>query len=75
VAMIVFWILRRKHLQTGQHFHLYLIAYGLFRFAHEFLRGTPKPFWGLSGYQIIALGTAFAAVIAYRKREALNSKH
>lgn len=68
IAMVVFWVLRRKHLQTGQHFHLYLIGYGLFRFAHEFLRGTPKPFWGLSGYQIIALGTAFAAAVAYRRR-------
>lgn len=68
VAMVFFWALRRKQLQTGQHFHLYLIGYGLFRFAHEFMRVTPKPFWGLSGYQIIALATAFAAVIAYRKR-------
>ena len=69
VAMMVLWVLRCRHIQTGQHFHLFLIAYGLFRFAHEFLRGTPKPFWGISGYQIIALGTVFAAVTAYRKRE------
>lgn len=72
IAMIVFWALRRKQLQTGQHFHLYLIGYGLFRFAHEFLRGTPKPFWGLSGYQIIALATAFVAVIAYRRRREIQ---
>ena len=60
--------MRRKHWQTGQHFHLYLIAYGLFRFAHEFLRATPKPFLGLSGYQIIGIATAVAAIVAYRKR-------
>jgi phosphatidylglycerol---prolipoprotein diacylglyceryl transferase len=68
VAMVVFWTLRRKQRQTGQHFHLYLIAYGLFRCFHEFLRATPKPFFGLSGYQIIALTTTVAAVIAYRRR-------
>lgn len=62
--------LRLKHGQPGQHFHLYLIAYGLFRFAHEFLRATPKPFAGMSGYQLIALATAVAAVIAYRTRNA-----
>ena len=54
--------------EPGQHFHLYLIAYGLFRFAHEFLCATPKPFAGLSRYQIIALGTAVAAAVAYHRR-------
>jgi len=62
------WVLRWKRLQTGQHFHLYLITYGLFRFFHEFLRATPKPFLGISGYQILALLTALAAAAAYRKR-------
>ena len=39
----------------GQHFHIYLMAYGAFRFAHEFLRATPRIGWGISGYQIAAL--------------------
>ena len=39
----------------GQHFHLYLIAYGAFRFAHEFLRATPRVALGLTGYQVAAL--------------------
>jgi phosphatidylglycerol:prolipoprotein diacylglycerol transferase len=60
--------LGRKPFLTGQHFHLYLIAYGLFRFVHEFLRATPKPFFGLSGYQIIALATAVAGFLAYQHR-------
>ena len=67
-AMICLWVLRRKHCLEGQHFHLYLIAYGLFRFGHEFLRATPKPFFGLSGYQILGLATAGAAGLAYQKR-------
>ncbi|MBK1827984.1 prolipoprotein diacylglyceryl transferase [Haloferula rosea] len=53
----------------GQHFHLYLMAYGTFRFFHEFLRDTPKPFFGFSGYQLIALGTAVAAALAFRHRK------
>jgi len=67
-ALAGLWILRTKHWQAGQHFHLYLIAYGLFRFFHEFLRDTPKPFLGISGYQILALLTALAAAVAFRKR-------
>ncbi len=72
VAMVVLWLMRRKHWQAGQHFHLYLIGYGLFRFGHEFLRATPKPFCGLSGYQIIGLATALAAMVAFRHRARLS---
>ena len=68
VAMLCLWVMRRQHWLTGQHFHVYLIAYGLFRFGHEFLRATPKPFLGLSGYQLLGLLTAIAAVVAYRVR-------
>ena len=49
---------------AGQHFHLYLIAYGAFRFAHEFLRATPRLGVGVSGYQIAAL--ACVALGAWR---------
>jgi phosphatidylglycerol---prolipoprotein diacylglyceryl transferase len=48
---------------------MYLIAYGICRFFHEFLRATPKPFLGISGYQIIAFLTAIAASIAFRIRQ------
>ena len=67
-ALVALLVLKARHWQTGQHFHLYLMAYGLFRFAHEFLRATPKPFAGLSGYQLIALAMALAAALAYRQR-------
>lgn len=68
VALICLWLMRKKQWLTSQHFHLYLIGYGLFRFAHEFFRTTAKPFFGLSGYQLLGLATAFAAILAYRKR-------
>jgi phosphatidylglycerol:prolipoprotein diacylglycerol transferase len=56
LAMVaVFFALLKSGRMTGQHFHLYLISYGLFRFGHEFLRDTPRGPGGLSGYQWIAL--------------------
>jgi len=67
------WVLRRRRLLAGQHFHLYLVGYGVFRFAHEFLRATPKPFLGLSGYQILSLATAAAALAAFSHRQKSNA--
>lgn len=62
------WMRRKQH-QTYQHFHIYLLAYGIFRFFHEFLRDTPKViFHTFSGYQVIALIIIALAVICYRQR-------
>jgi phosphatidylglycerol:prolipoprotein diacylglycerol transferase len=68
LMLLFLLLLRAKNAWPTQHFHIFLIAYGLFRFGHEFLRATPKPFGGISGYQLIALATAFAAAIAFRHR-------
>lgn len=61
--VVLFGVLRPQKCFFGQHFHLYLIAYGLFRFAHEAVRATPKILGPFSGYQIgclalIGLGAA-----------------
>lgn len=55
---------RWRRILPRQHFHIYLIAYGLFRFAHEFLRATPQILGPFSGYQIAAL--AIVALGAWR---------
>jgi phosphatidylglycerol---prolipoprotein diacylglyceryl transferase len=68
LAILVLSQMRKRSISTNQHFHLYLISYGIFRFFHEFLRTTPKPFIGLSGYQIIAILTAAAAMLAFQVR-------
>lgn len=69
VAMAgVLLLLRWRGWLKGQHFHLFLICYGVFRFTHEFQRATAKVFGGFSGYQIIALATATVAAIAWKKR-------
>jgi len=52
--LLFFWM-RRKGVLPGQHFHLFMMAYGLFRFLHEPLRATPKLVGDLSGYQVLAL--------------------
>ena len=69
LAMLAcFFVLRHQRRLTGQHFHLYLIAYGLFRFLHEFLRDTPRVAGSVSGYQLIALLVAAFGVLAFHRR-------
>lgn len=72
LAVITFLILRRAKILTGQHFHLYLIAYGIFRFAHEFFRETPAILGPFTGYQIAALAVALLGWIGFRNRNFQN---
>jgi len=69
----VVFFLRRRKIVPGQHFHIYLIAYGAFRFAHEFLRATPEILGPISGYQIAALAIIALGGYGYwqRKKESL----
>lgn len=67
-AIIGFAVLRQLRLLPGQHFHLYLIAYGAFRFGHELLRDTPKILGPLSGYGLLALTLAGLGVIRFHQR-------
>jgi len=69
VALATVWLLRRHNALPGQHFHLYLIAYGLFRFGHEFLRATPSLVGPISGYQIAALAVAALGVAGFIRRQ------
>src|SRR4051812_28849688 len=52
----------------GQLFHIYLIAYGLFRFGHEFLRATPRLGGGCTGYQWAALAVAALGAVGFMRR-------
>jgi phosphatidylglycerol:prolipoprotein diacylglycerol transferase len=67
-VIAVFLVLRRLGRCRGQLFHLYLIAYGLFRFAHEIVRDTPRVVGPISGYQLIALGVAGFGALAFWHR-------
>ena len=66
-------LLRRFRILPGQHFHLYLMAYGLFRFAHEFLRETPQILGPFSGYQIAALCLVGLGAIRFHGRRVKSS--
>jgi len=59
-------LLYRRSRCRDQLFHIYLIAYGLFRFALEPWRDTPKVYPDVmppfSGYQILALGLVVLGV-------------
>jgi phosphatidylglycerol:prolipoprotein diacylglycerol transferase len=68
VMLGVILTLRSRGIWRGQLFHLYLISYGLFRFAHEFLRDTPRVAFGVTGYQLIALAVAALSVWRWRER-------
>lgn len=61
-------LLRRRKILPGQHFHLYLMAYGMFRFAHEFFRDTPRVLGPLSGYALAALATAGLGLAGFMVR-------
>lgn len=68
VMLITVLLLQRRGLLRDRLFFLYLAAYGLFRFAHEFMRDTPKIAFGLSGYQFIALAMAALGFVMLRRR-------
>lgn len=54
--------------QTGNRFHIYLIAYGLFRFGHEFLRDDQQFMGPVGGYHLIALLIAGFGLWRYLER-------
>jgi phosphatidylglycerol:prolipoprotein diacylglycerol transferase len=53
------------------------MAYGIFRFVHEFARHTPAIVGPISGYQIAALGLValgFVGFLKRRKKGELNER-
>ena len=71
-AIALFATLRRAGKLRDQLFHIYLIAYGLFRFGHEFLRATPRLSHGITGYQIAALAVAGLGVAGFIRRRSFG---
>jgi phosphatidylglycerol:prolipoprotein diacylglycerol transferase len=69
VLMIgVLWAIRRRGLLIGQHFHIYLMAYGIFRFVHEFVRATPGLIGPIKGYQLWSAVLFAFGLVRYLQR-------
>ena len=66
--LALFLGLRWRRKLTGQHFHLDLMAYGAFRFLHEFLRDEHRVLGPFTGYQLAALGVAGFGLVAFARR-------
>ena len=67
-AFACFFWFRRRGILPGQHFHIYLIGYGIFRFVHEFARDTPTILGPITGYQVLALAVLALGSWGFRKR-------
>lgn len=74
VMLGVILMLRWGRIAPGQLFHIYLMAYGIFRFFHEFLRDTPQIIGPFSGYQIAALGIFALGAAGFIRRQQMTLK-
>jgi phosphatidylglycerol:prolipoprotein diacylglycerol transferase len=74
MAVLAFFVFRRRGLLKGQHFHIYLIAYGTFRLVTEFWRETPRISGRFSGYQFFALLLITLGVIRFTARWAAERR-
>jgi phosphatidylglycerol:prolipoprotein diacylglycerol transferase len=68
IAGVSLILLRRQQRFPGNLFHLYLMAYGTFRFVHEFYRDTPRMVGPFSGYAIAALALVCLGAIRFKQR-------
>ena len=75
LALLAFLTLRKRRLLAGQHFHLYLMSYGAFRFAHEFVRATPRVSHGFTGYQFAALAVFALGLAGFIRRRGVAVKN
>jgi phosphatidylglycerol:prolipoprotein diacylglycerol transferase len=72
VAAAVFMILRRRGILPGQHFHLYMISYGTFRFFHEWMRHETLLVAPWTGYQLLSLLLALSGLVLFVRRQRLG---
>jgi phosphatidylglycerol:prolipoprotein diacylglycerol transferase len=62
---IVLWQLMQRHLLARQRLKLYLIAYGVYRFATEYIRPEPAWWLGLTFYQWAAAALAVGLAVQW----------
>jgi phosphatidylglycerol:prolipoprotein diacylglycerol transferase len=69
MMVAVLALLRHTRRFPHQHFHIYLVAYGLFRFVHEFWRDTPRLIGPLSGYHLASVALVILGAERFWRRE------
>ena len=72
-GVIFIWCVKRR-IAFGRLFAVYLMTYGAFRFATEFLRATPKPFGGYSAYQLFSIIMVLLGAAFFMKRTVWRPK-
>jgi len=65
VISAILWRVYDKRSFDGQVSAIYLVAYGIWRFAVEFIRVEPKELLGLTAWQWISLGLLTAGIVVY----------
>jgi phosphatidylglycerol:prolipoprotein diacylglycerol transferase len=68
-AAFILFVFYRRGAFKHQLFHLYLIAYALFRIIHEPFRDTPRLPGGVSTYQVLAGALLLFAYWRFRERQ------
>ena len=69
-AAVVLVVAAQRRWLRRRHFAISLAGYGVVRFLLEWVRDVPRPFAGLSYYQLLALGTvALGTALAVRRIE------
>ena len=71
---VVFLVIRKRGNLQWQLFHIYMMAYGAFRVAVEFMRDRAVLGAGLDAYQLAALGLVALGAYGYIERERTLSK-
>ena len=66
--LAVVLVLRARKFLPGQHFHIYLMSCGAFRFFHEFLRDTPRVAGIFSGYQGVSVAVFLLGLWGFVRR-------
>jgi phosphatidylglycerol:prolipoprotein diacylglycerol transferase len=61
-------VAQRRRWVAGNRFHVYLIAYGVFRFAHEFARDNATWFGPIGGYHVVSLFIVAFGVVRLMQR-------
>jgi len=67
------WGTRKKNIREGELFQHYVIVSFTFRFLLEFIRTTPKIFYGLSGFQLVAIPIVLYSVITLMRRKNMTA--